>query len=175
MSGNNSNNSNAGDDADMWDDTALIQGWDDAVAEYQRYHSIYHHEGGPAPTVSAASTTASQASQANRPATTSNPQSLAHDSANPPARTVLPEQPVSSTATQPPPPQPLPRPQPPQQEVAPSPPAPSTTTTTGPTQAQMPDPPLPLNTTDPELKNLLMSWYWAGYYHGLYEGKKSQQ
>ncbi|KAF5112230.1 hypothetical protein DV495_002388 [Geotrichum candidum] len=50
MSGNNSNNSNAGDDADMWDDTALIQGWDDAVAEYQRYHSIYHHEGGPAPT-----------------------------------------------------------------------------------------------------------------------------
>ena len=145
MSGNNSNNSNAGDDADMWDDTALIQGWDDAVAEYQRYHSIYHHEGGPAPTVSAASTTASQASQANRPATTSNPQSLAHDSANPPARTVLPEQPVSSTATQPPPPQPLPRPQPPQQEVAPSPPAPSTTTTTGPTQAQMPDPPLPLS------------------------------
>jgi len=25
---------------------------------------------------------------------------------------------------------------------------------------------------DEALKNLMMSWYWAGYYTGLYEGQK---
>ncbi|KAJ4357639.1 uncharacterized protein N0V89_002215 [Didymosphaeria variabile] len=28
------------DDRSAWDDSALINSWDDAVAEYQKYHSI---------------------------------------------------------------------------------------------------------------------------------------
>lgn len=28
---------------------------------------------------------------------------------------------------------------------------------------------------DEELKSLLMSWYWAGYYHGLYVGKNNKK
>lgn len=28
---------------------------------------------------------------------------------------------------------------------------------------------------DPAMKNLMMSWYWAGYYTGLHDGQKNQQ
>ena len=31
-----------------------------------------------------------------------------------------------------------------------------------------------LATQDEALKNLMMSWYWAGYYTGLYEGQQGQ-
>ncbi|GAB7361406.1 hypothetical protein MBLNU230_g1462t1 [Neophaeotheca triangularis] len=40
-------------------------------------------------------------------------------------------------------------------------------------------PPLPEavlnNTNSPNLKNLIMSWYYAGYYTGLHEGQQQQQ
>lgn len=32
--------------------------------------------------------------------------------------------------------------------------------------------PLLLATNDPALKSLIMSWYWAGYYTGLHEGRR---
>ncbi|KAF5098412.1 hypothetical protein DV451_003425 [Geotrichum candidum] len=57
MSGNNSNNSNAGDDADMWDDTALIQGWDDANRAARATSFFYRH----AAATSAATTPATTA------------------------------------------------------------------------------------------------------------------
>lgn len=39
-------------------------------------------------------------------------------------------------------------------------------------QNQLSEPPLPLDDSiDDDMKQLLMSWYWAGYYHGLHVGK----
>ncbi|VVT43996.1 uncharacterized protein SAPINGB_P000250 [Magnusiomyces paraingens] len=61
-----------------------------------------------------------------------------------------------------------------QVEVQPLPePTPEQTTQQNNAETQI-EPPLPMEGMDPELKNLLMSWYWAGYYHGLYVGKNKQ-
>lgn len=38
-----------------------------------------------------------------------------------------------------------------------------------------PSPPIPINELDPETRKLVMAWYWAGYYHGLYVGKSKCQ
>ena len=32
---------------------------------------------------------------------------------------------------------------------------------------------VPLASSDDGLKDLMMSWYWAGYYTGYYEGQRS--
>lgn len=44
-----------------------------------------------------------------------------------------------------------------------------------PATANLPEPPLPLNDLDDDMKQLLMSWYWAGYYHGLHIGKSQSK
>lgn len=123
----------AGDQPDLsheevWDDSALIDSWNEALAEYKKYHSIYAKGG------SVRDLPQVQDSASNR-------------SASPKAVSAGPED-AQPTGTA-------------EQE---------------PTTASAPVAPPPQallgSIRDEGLRRLLMSWYYAGYYTGLFEGQQ---
>lgn len=162
--------------AEIWDDSALIQSWDDALEEYRLYHSIYtrgervedvlreaeardkgaHMEGSDVDSTNSA--IAAKVDEAH-PDGLEEGEVQDEDVVNgKDAASVI------ESAKEPP----LPNGSVPQKPLLP----PSVGST-----AQLPGvPSMPNlildNIQDESLKNLMMSWYYAGYYTGLYEGQQ---
>ncbi|KAL2203613.1 SMN family protein Smn1 [Sarocladium strictum] len=115
---------------EMWDDSALIDSWNDALAEYKKYHSI-HAKGGSLKDLEALELERSKAleEEAQKPS--------------------LQESPPASDPTK--------------------------ASDAGPSLQAVGAPPIQMmlgSVKDDSLKKLLMSWYYAGYYTGLYEGQQ---
>ncbi|KAG6004808.1 hypothetical protein E4U21_000764 [Claviceps maximensis] len=115
---------------EVWDDSALIDSWNEALAEYKKYHSIYAKGGSIRDLPKAQETSASTKKDSLDPAA-EDAQSHQIDSAE--------LETAAAGASVAPPPQAL----------------------LG-------------SIRDEGLKKLLMSWYYAGYYTGLYEGQQQQ-
>ncbi|KAA8649193.1 hypothetical protein EYZ11_012302 [Aspergillus tanneri] len=152
---------------EVWDDTALVQSWDEAVEEYKLYHSI-HAKGENFEDVlreAEAAEHAQDASDGQDPdanvegAMETNGEAAVVSDPSETAQTLL-MQPSSQTAE--------------------GKGASSETQSTGGSQfmaeAASPGTAMPqaalAQVQDEGLKNLMMSWYFAGYYTGLYEGQQ---
>ncbi|KAK7227229.1 hypothetical protein V2G26_015232 [Clonostachys chloroleuca] len=121
---------------EIWDDSALIESWNDALAEYKKYHSI-HAKGG----------TLEDLERAAEAGTGSVP---------------IPEETLEVNDEQ-------------QSESKVDESAGTDKSELKPQVAGLPAPsPHALLGTvkDENMKRLLMSWYYAGYYTGLYEGQQ---
>ncbi|WYZ37355.1 hypothetical protein EsH8_II_000861 [Colletotrichum jinshuiense] len=142
--------------AEMWDDSALIDSWNEALDEYKKYHSI-HAKGGrledldlqenPGPQTLNSQTQAVDQPEIAEDDEGANKTKGAGSSADvqPDAAGVPIAKAISGHSGN-----------------APGP------ATMGPQGL--------LNSVQDEgLKRLLMSWYYAGYYTGLYEGQQQQQ
>ncbi|EFQ33370.1 uncharacterized protein GLRG_08649 [Colletotrichum graminicola M1.001] len=149
--------------AEMWDDSALINSWNEALDEYKKYHSI-HAKGGKLEDGDLQWETEPQTIDAQTKAA-DQPEIVDDDEGGNKTKGAA----CSSTDVK----QPIaPSSSPPQVQTNPSGvataeaiPGPATT---GPQSL--------LGTVQDEgLKRLLMSWYYAGYYTGLYEGQQQQQ
>ncbi|EME44796.1 hypothetical protein DOTSEDRAFT_24779 [Dothistroma septosporum NZE10] len=133
---------------ELWDDSALVNSWDDAFAEYKKYHSL-----------------AAKGEKVDIEATQKHGATSSKSKAMPNGNTEQPHSaaPVNFINTP--------------NSIAATTPAPATATAPviGPAL-----PPglasLPQNLITPgqdeNLKNIMMSWYYAGYYTGLYEGQQ---
>ncbi|KAL8711602.1 MAG: hypothetical protein Q9220_004012 [cf. Caloplaca sp. 1 TL-2023] len=130
---------------EIWDDSALLNSWDAALEEYQLYHSI--HARGERVEDVLKEAEASEDTTLNDTTINGNPSS---DTVN----GLPPSEGLEDGELE---------------------------------DDQVEDDPLPnrvnkdeamkpnlsaLTVQDPDLKNLMMSWYYAGYYTGLYEGRK---
>ncbi|KAK4102600.1 hypothetical protein N658DRAFT_423689 [Parathielavia hyrcaniae] len=149
---------------EIWDDSALVESWNQALDEYKKYHSI-HAKGG----------TVDDILNGPEAKTRSNAKPETGDAHQPIAMEAAAEQgEVGETI-------------PMDESDETSHPAISDTKGSGAAdkmqtsevraaQAAGTGPQLLLGTVqDEELKKLLMSWYYAGYYTGLYEGKQQGQ
>ncbi|CAK1362607.1 hypothetical protein CB0940_05184 [Cercospora beticola] len=134
---------------ELWDDSALVNSWNDAFEEYKKYHSLAQkgekveitqkpESKEPVLSKAAAYLNANGTSKPS-PAAPINFAPLSKES---------PNQHPSATAT-------VPRPPP----AAP------------PGLASVPQA-LIGGAQNEDLKNIMMSWYYAGYYTGLYEGQQ---
>ncbi|KGO36451.1 Survival motor neuron [Penicillium expansum] len=139
--------------AEVWDDSALVQSWDDAVEEYQHYWSIHakgenvddvlkEAEGtGITPAVGYGDGESAKATD---------------DNATKPENEDVPMTIDDHTS-----------------ESAPQPSQPVADASSAVSTPAMPMPhPIMANVQDESLKNLMMSWYYAGYYTGLHEGQQ---
>ncbi|CCC07401.1 unnamed protein product [Sordaria macrospora k-hell] len=141
---------------EIWDDSALVNSWNEALAEYKKYHSI-HAEGAALPEGVAGEVrdqNPKHSAIVNEGEEVEEGEAMGEDGAAPAAVEVKVENSLES-----------------QQPAVAAPPL------AGPTAAAVglpgPGPQLMLGSVqDEELKKLLMSWYYAGYYTGLYEGKQ---
>ncbi|ROT42470.1 hypothetical protein SODALDRAFT_16329 [Sodiomyces alkalinus F11] len=132
---------------EIWDDSALIESWNEALNEYKKYHSI-HAKGGRLEDLELeAEELAGDQTQMEGVVETQS------DDHRPRSK----QQPQDSTAE-------------------------ALLETTAAAQVQpghgapIVPPQAILGTVHDEgLKRLLMSWYYAGYYTGLYEGQQQQQ
>ncbi|OGE50462.1 hypothetical protein PENARI_c017G05052 [Penicillium arizonense] len=133
---------------EIWDDSALLQSWDEAVEEYQLYHSIHAKGENVEDALREAEESGLivegeiieaevEVDAAENDAITANEDTSMN--IDEPAQA---SQPVNG-------------------------PGPGVSTTTPP----MPHPAM-ANVQDEALKNLMMSWYYAGYYTGVYEGQQ---
>ncbi|EGZ70636.1 hypothetical protein NEUTE2DRAFT_67043 [Neurospora tetrasperma FGSC 2509] len=153
---------------EIWDDSGLVNSWNEALAEYkhhlanhgsqQKYHSI-HAEGAALPEGVAGELE----DQSAKPSGAANLHLEGEDGAAPAVEVkVIKDQSLTKKQT-----------------------TPVNTIQNGletqqsaaaePTAASLPGPGPQLmlgSVQDEELKKLLMSWYYAGYYTGLYEGKQ---
>ncbi|KAK6825193.1 hypothetical protein PG995_015218 [Apiospora arundinis] len=137
---------------EVWDDSALVDSWNDALDEYKKYHSIYRHGGNVDDLLKddANATVASdakpeindsglrQSPSAVGPTQAENDKNTRNGDEDDP--TAPAAQPSASSASRP--------------EGIPA--------------------PFLGSVQDEGLKKLMMSWYYAGYYTGLYEGQKQQ-
>ncbi|KXT04168.1 hypothetical protein AC578_64 [Pseudocercospora eumusae] len=134
---------------DVWDDSDLVQNWNEAFEEYKKYHSL------------AAKGEKVQRSAA--PNATTGPNGALKPSSTPvnfvPAPATSPGETVTSAPNLVPGPASVAQP-----STSTLPPAP-------PGLASLPHTLLP-STQNDDLKNIIMSWYYAGYYTGLYEGQQ---
>ncbi|KAJ5193664.1 Survival motor neuron [Penicillium cf. griseofulvum] len=139
--------------AEVWDDSALVQSWDDAVEEYQHYWSI-HAKGENVEDV---------LKKAEYAGTTS-PVHHGDSQGTKPAEddAIQPEnEDVSMTIDEQ------------TSEPAPEPSQPVGGSISAVSTPAIPMPhPIIANVQDESLKNLMMSWYYAGYYTGLHEGQQ---
>ncbi|KAI1167220.1 hypothetical protein F5B18DRAFT_647873 [Nemania serpens] len=131
---------------EIWDDSALIDSWDQALEEYKKYHSIHRNGGNVKDLLKSGSEGASDA----KPSLHQMDESSNHggDETASGMRQENPNngQSAINAAVQ--------HSQPP---VSSAPPAPAGLLGT---------------IRDEGLKRLLMSWYYAGYYTGYYEGQR---
>ncbi|KAJ2966160.1 hypothetical protein NQ176_g10279 [Zarea fungicola] len=130
---------------DMWDDSALVASWNEALDEYKKYHSI-HAKGGSIKELQALSAS-------KKTVKPEEDASSADDVA-------MEEGEASGQSTS----------QAPKQENA----TPEAANTV-PAPAASPPEAVLGSVRDENLKKLLMSWYYAGYYTGLYEGQQQGQ
>ncbi|KAK3397220.1 hypothetical protein B0T20DRAFT_252231 [Sordaria brevicollis] len=140
---------------EIWDDSALVNSWNEALAEYKKYHSI-HAQGAALP-----EDVAGELKDQNAKPSAATPDAQQKEVEEGEAM----EEDVAATAavevkiieSQ----------QPPATAAA------GSTATAAAASLPGPGPQLMLGSVqDEELKKLLMSWYYAGYYTGLYEGKQ---
>ncbi|PWY86284.1 hypothetical protein BO70DRAFT_225000 [Aspergillus heteromorphus CBS 117.55] len=156
---------------EIWDDSALVQSWDEAVEEYKLYHSI-QAKGENVEDVLREAEAAENAGlvQDDQPVDDTADHmdadvdvlvvDAAASTTAPVGAHQVPQ--VDTTQTM----------GGPEQSSVPS--IHETTQTAGPgsvAAAPMPHPALS-QVQDEGLKNLMMSWYFAGYYTGLYEGQQ---
>ncbi|KAJ5882115.1 uncharacterized protein N7529_000787 [Penicillium soppii] len=134
---------------EIWDDSALVQSWDDAVEEYQLYHSIHAKGENIEDVLKSAEENGTAAETKN---VEEEAESVAEKDANPESEDVAMVIEESTSESAPKVSQPV---------------ATSTEVSTG----AMPHPVM-ANIKDEALKNLMMSWYYAGYYTGLHEGQQ---
>ncbi|KAJ5810991.1 hypothetical protein N7447_010507 [Penicillium robsamsonii] len=139
--------------AEVWDDSALVQSWDDAVEEYQHYWSI-HAKGENVEDIlkEAEGTVVTPAVHHGDSERTK----AAQDDAIKPD-----DENISITIDE---------------QTSKSAPEPSQPVDGSNSAASTPVIPMPhavtANVQDESLKNLMMSWYYAGYYTGLHEGQQ---
>ncbi|EKV19484.1 Survival motor neuron [Penicillium digitatum] len=139
--------------AEVWDDSALVQSWDDAVEEYQHYWSIHAkgenvedilkeaEDNGTTPAVDYGDGESTKATE---------------DDATQPENEDVAITVDDHTS-----------------ESAPEPSRPVADASSAVSTPAMPMPhPIMANVQDESLKNLMMSWYYAGYYTGLHEGQQ---
>ncbi|KAF5024979.1 hypothetical protein F66182_2930 [Fusarium sp. NRRL 66182] len=133
---------------EMWDDSALIDSWNEALAEYKKYHSI-HAKGGSVRDLEAKNHTVDMEPESDQPQQTEAVEAgLESTSAR---ETMEEDKAVSSSRNE-------------SKEPAAPQDVPSF-----PVQTVLG------SVRDESLKKLLMSWYYAGYYTGLYEGQQQAQ
>ncbi|KAF9870519.1 hypothetical protein CkaCkLH20_12009 [Colletotrichum karsti] len=148
--------------AEMWDDSALIESWNEALDEYKKYHSI-HAKGGRLEDIDLQEKSEPQYGQATHLTTGSETKAVDQP------ETVDGEEAANETkgaerST----------------DVQPTAGVPIANTISGhsgsvPSPATMGPQGLLGSVQDEGLKRLLMSWYYAGYYTGLYEGQQQKQ
>ncbi|KAJ6123720.1 Survival motor neuron [Penicillium samsonianum] len=139
--------------AEVWDDSALVQSWDDAVEEYQHYWSIHAKGENVEDVLKEAEDTGITPAV---PHGDSGSTIAAEDGATKPEI-----EDVSMTIAEQ------------TSESAPEPSQPIADASSAVSTPAMPMPhPIMANVQDESLKNLMMSWYYAGYYTGLHEGQQ---
>ncbi|PIG80698.1 hypothetical protein AARAC_008834 [Aspergillus arachidicola] len=158
--GKNKNSTKALTEEEIWDDSALVQSWEEAVEEYKLYHSI-HAKGENVEDVLRDAQGAG-----NKQVIQEDGQEVDHMEAD------VDEPAIDSVAASAEA-QHIPRADVSQNADSPEVPAQGTNNTAGPNLlgAAMPQAMLS-QVQDEGLKNLMMSWYFAGYYTGLYEGQQ---
>ncbi|CVK96452.1 hypothetical protein LB506_009344 [Fusarium annulatum] len=132
---------------EIWDDSALIDSWNEALQEYKKYHSI-HAKGGSVRELepqNQAEAEAEAESGSEQPQVTETEEielvsGAAEQNKEIPSSRNESKEPIASQGT----------------------PSFPIQTVLGSVQ-------------DESLKKLLMSWYYAGYYTGLYEGQQQAQ
>ncbi|KAJ6085892.1 Survival motor neuron [Penicillium sp. IBT 16267x] len=149
---------------EIWDDSSLVRSWDDAVEEYQLYHSI-HAKGENVEDVlrEAEETGLTEEGHVIDDAEETDVQDVAMEcepedtNVSAPDATPLVPKPVSEEASQ---------------QSAPEGAIPAAGGPKLPAAA-MPMPEAVLaQVQDESLKRLMMAWYYAGYYTGLHEGQQ---
>ncbi|OJJ87133.1 uncharacterized protein ASPGLDRAFT_32855 [Aspergillus glaucus CBS 516.65] len=143
---------------EIWDDSALVRTWDEAVEEYKLYHSI-HAKGENVEDVLRQAAVEESGGGIGPAEEEQQEQQMETDDVEAPE--VVPEagQDVSEETTE--------SYQPPEAN-----PIAEAGAGTGPAAASPMPHPVLSSVQDEGLKNLMMSWYYAGYYTGLYEGQQ---
>ncbi|KAK5163715.1 uncharacterized protein LTR77_010388 [Saxophila tyrrhenica] len=134
---------------EVWDDSALVDSWNDAFEEYKKYHSLAAK--GEKVDVT---TLRLESSHTNGEAKLEEPAK--------PQTTAAPPQPASSAQAH------ADAPSLAQASITNAQGAP---VSTGAATLSIPQA-LMATVYNDDMKNLMMSWYYAGYYTGLYEGKQ---
>ncbi|KAL1586682.1 hypothetical protein WHR41_04617 [Cladosporium halotolerans] len=146
---------------EIWDDSDLQASWDDALAEYKKYHSLaakgeqidldkLENEEESQALLKPAATQAHQQPLPNSTHSATGASAQATAAAEHVSESSMPATAVPSTATGP--------------SVPPS--------TNGPLAGAAMPQALLSTMQDEGMKNLVMSWYYAGYYTGLLEGQQ---
>ncbi|KPM45740.1 hypothetical protein AK830_g739 [Neonectria ditissima] len=135
---------------EVWDDSALIDSWNEALQEYKKYHSI-HAKGGSVRDLEPSNRTAAKpGTQSDHPEDSSEDAEVAGETAAVDKGTAD----ESGTTAM---------------HDGPSDHGPKAGLGTFPVQAVL------RSVQDENLKKLLMSWYYAGYYTGMFEGQQQAQ
>ncbi|KAK7424306.1 hypothetical protein QQX98_000574 [Neonectria punicea] len=135
---------------EVWDDSALIDSWNEALQEYKKYHSI-HAKGGSVRDLESSSRTAAKlGTQSDQPEDPSEDAEVVGETA---AVDKGPADEKDTTAM----------------HHGPSDHGPKAGLGAFPVQAVLG------SVQDENLKKLLMSWYYAGYYTGMFEGQQQAQ
>ncbi|KAK4167392.1 hypothetical protein QBC43DRAFT_311736 [Cladorrhinum sp. PSN259] len=154
---------------EVWDDSALVDSWNQALEEYKKYHSI-HLKGGTVDDLLEAQEKETQATLPGAQQETNGVEEPTMDEEHEPAQEDESEPMDESDETS--------NPTISDAQVSAEKKADEGGSVTGGWPATMghgpgPGPQVLLGSVqDEELKELLMSWYYAGYYTGLYEGKQ---
>jgi len=146
--------------AEVWDDSSLINAWDTALQEYKKYHSLQAigHSANPVSPAKEAQNEEVEMEDGLQPQQlprTNDSGEMVEISEPILEHIETPQTNEGSSATV------LPSAEPdPIASKAPNPP---------------PFPPTILANENEALRNLMISWYFAGYYTGYYEGQQQQQ
>ncbi|CAN8103791.1 unnamed protein product [Discula destructiva] len=145
---------------DIWDDSALVNSWNEALAEYKEYHSI-HATGGRVedllpsedqqhakPEPRRLEDAAESAPPSRQDAAANGPEAFAADNSNIRLDAGAHEATAQAQATR--------------------------DASGRPSSMPSPDS-LLASVQDDGLRKLLMSWYYAGFYTGFYQGQQTQQ
>ncbi|KAJ5653440.1 hypothetical protein N7490_000443 [Penicillium lividum] len=146
---------------EIWDDSSLVRSWDDAVEEYQLYHSI-HAKGENVEDVlrEAEETRLSEEGRSKKDADEVDVQDVAM------------EEPEDTNVSAPAPSVIKPTLEDVSQQTAQGSPGGGLNVPAG--TMPMPEP-LLAQVQDESLKRLMMAWYYAGYYTGLHEGQQANR
>ncbi|OJJ44781.1 hypothetical protein ASPZODRAFT_144729 [Penicilliopsis zonata CBS 506.65] len=149
---------------EIWDDSALVRSWDEAVEEYKLYHSI-HARGENVEDVLREAEAAQEAGEDFQGDSIDDDHPMGMDEANVDVDSAEPAAPLDESKT-------ILREGLPKtvNDVQPQ-QSGGISTTGAPTGPTVPHAAMG-QVQDEGLKNLMMAWYFAGYYTGLYEGQQ---
>ncbi|KAH8906954.1 hypothetical protein BR93DRAFT_968510 [Coniochaeta sp. PMI_546] len=140
---------------EIWDDSALIESWNDALAEYKKYHSI-HAKGG---SVDDLPPDQPEVRPDAKPETRGSSQPMDESEGEERLETAMGDAQMDDA----------------RQGGKSLDDSVGTAAVAGPAVSGVSGPQTLLGSVQDEgLKKLLMSWYYAGYYTGLYEGQQQQ-